>query len=213
MSIAPPERKPVSIFDWDLPNPVANEILTAAEVACDIETSGLQWISSKIALCQFYISGRTPILVKIGSGRPRNICSVIESRAVVKVFHHATFDLSFMSHEWNVVASNVWCTKIAAKILNPGADGRVYSLQSLAQNELGIAIDKSQRLSNWGASRYDSAQIAYAAGDVEHLLELKRQLSSKLESEAKLEFALRVFGHIPTRVLLEIGGYGDVYAY
>jgi ribonuclease D len=191
-----------------------HRFIAAGSVACDIETTGLDWQTSRIALCQFAAPGIAPVFVRISGERPTNICRLIEDENTVKVFHHATFDLSFMAHEWSVVAQMVWCTKIAAKLLWPGSHDRTaYSLQSLILHHLGIAIDKGQRLSDWRAASYTHAQLEYAANDVVYLLELRSQLQQRLHAAGLAGFADDVFRHIPVRVTLEVAGFGDVYSY
>jgi ribonuclease D len=186
----------------------------AGTVACDIETTGLDWRESRIALCQFAANGISPVLVRVSDQRPVNICRLIENNDTEKVFHHAPFDLSFMSHEWGVTAQNVWCTKIAAKLLWPAqSDRSLYSLQSLMLRHLGVTLDKGERLSNWRAPAYSRAQIEYAANDVAHLIRLRDELDTLLTSAGLAEFAIAVFQHIPVRVALDTAGFGDVYSY
>jgi ribonuclease D len=138
----------------------------------------------------------------------------MEHVGTVKIFHHATFDLSFMAHEWSVSAENVWCTKIAAKLLWPGRDDRSsYSLQSLILHHFGVALDKGQRLTDWRATSYTRAQLEYAANDVAYLIRLRNELNQRLLASGLADFAEAVFRHIPVRVALDIAGFGDVYSY
>ena len=198
----------------DLSSTEVAQLTAAGTVACDIETTGLDWRTSRIALCQFAADGIDPILVRISDERPANICRLMEDADTAKVFHHATFDLSFMAHEWSVNAQSVWCTKIAAKLLWPGRNDRSwYSLQSLILYCLGVVIDKGQRLSDWRASSYSREQLEYAANDVAYLIRLRNELNQRLLASGLANFADTVFQHIPVRVALDIAGFGDVYSY
>jgi ribonuclease D len=119
-----------------------------------------------------------------------------------------------MAHEWSVNAQSVWCTKIASKLLWPGRHDRsTYSLQSLLQHHFGVAIDKGERLSDWRAESYSTAQLEYAANDVVYLIRLRNELNQRLLACDLADFADAVFRHIPVRVALDIAGFGDVYSY
>jgi len=122
------------------------------------------------------------------------------------------FDVRFMSYNWNVLAKNIACTKIASKLLDP-AKQKNHSLKSLLNRYLGVPIEKTQRFSNWNSESLTEAQIIYAAKDVAYLFELMEHLEKELKAKNLLQLAKACFAHIPTRVQLEIGGFGDVYKY
>jgi ribonuclease D len=130
---------------------------------------------------------------------------------VVKVFHHAMFDLRFMVSHWSARPANVACTKNASKLLDPQESD--HTLKGILNRHLGVHIEKGQRLSDWTAGQLSSAQVAYAAGDVGHLIELLSRLRAKLDAAGLGDLLAGCFAHIPTRVQLDLRRYPDIYTY
>lgn len=181
------------------------------EVGWDIETTGLDWQTGAICTCQLSIGEERIIVVKINESHPEHLCRLLYDNQVRKVFHHATFDLRFMAYKWGANPCNVACTKIASKLLNPNSNN--HSLKSLLCDHLRIHIDKNERMSNWLSAELTAEQVSYAARDVMYLIPLLRKLDEKLESKKLLALSRSCFAYIPTRVQLDIQGYGDVYQY
>jgi ribonuclease D len=203
---------PIRIYRGDIPTDLLFAALRGGVVAVDTETSGLDWRSNRIATCQVLVPGFGIGIVEVGVTLPERFATLIADANVRKVFHHAMFDLRFMMSQWNVRPVNVVCTKIAAKLLSQGRDSD-SSLKGLVHRYLGVELDKSQQLSEWVAVVLSPDQVSYAAADVYYLIELFRLLDSDLEAAGLRLLANECFAHIPTRVELEVLGYGDVYQY
>lgn len=182
-------------------------------VAWDLETTGLDWSKDVIGTCQLAVGSDVAVVQVTGAGVPIRLRRLLADEAVLKVFHHAPFDLRFMSHSWEVDAANVACTKIASKVVEPGLAPRAYSLQPVLGRHLGLVIDKGQQLSDWTRARLSDEQLAYAVTDVQHLLQLFDVLAAKAEA-AGVDGLLRAsYGYLPVRVGLDLRGVGDVYTY
>lgn len=202
--------KNIKIYEHDLPNNFLDEAGQAKTVGWDIETSGLDWRYHRIGTCQLSLPNKSAAVVKITEAVPKNLSSLLTDDSVRKIFHHAIFDLSFMSYHWKVKSQNVTCTKIASKLL--GTDGR-HTLQAVLKKYLDITIDKEQRLSNWMVNELTEEQIFYVAKDVIYLIPLLYILEKKLKAKNLLELAQDCFNFIPTRVQLELLGHKDIYSY
>jgi ribonuclease D len=201
------------VYDHDLPTDCLTAARKIQRVAWDIETSGLDWRTDRIGTCQLYVPGETPVIVKVDEAVPQNLRSLLVDESITKLFHHAMFDLRFMSHQWDLVPSNIADTKIAAKLLHKDEQNGTNSLKYLLKRYLGISIDKGQQTSDWLANHLTEEQKNYAVSDVFYLFQLFETLSKRLASKHILELSHACFAHIPTRVQLEILGYGDVYVY
>ncbi len=176
----------------------------------DIETTGLDWRTDELATIQIHDRGSVAF-VQHPDERPARLRALLESSETPKLLHHAMFDLCFMASKWGARPANVACTKIAAKLLRlPSSD---QSLAPLVNRYLGVALDKSRQTSDWMAPSLSDEQIAYAAGDVWYLEDLMASLRDELEGHGRWTLAEACFAHLPTRVALEIGGFGDVYVY
>jgi ribonuclease D len=123
------------------------------------------------------------------------------------------FDLRFMVAHWQVRPLHISCTKVASKLLWPGKPGASHTLKVLLAEQLGVAISKEQRLSNWSASQLSSAQIAYASADVEHLLPLLDRLERQLEIAGLRDDFTACLAFLPIKVRLDLGNWPDVFGY
>jgi len=201
----------VRVSEGDIDHEIFDIALAAETIGCDIETTGLDWASDEIGTFQLAV-GNHVVVVRPRGSRPELLSELLRRPEVSKVFHHAVFDLRFVRAQWGVVPRSVKCTKIAAKIMRPGHDAEDYSLRSLLSTELGVHIDKSERLSDW-TSTLSADQVMYAANDVVHLAQLWRRLLSTSPSREKRDLLDRSLEYLATRVELDLVGSGDVFAY
>jgi len=204
-------HEPSDQIGWgDIPASFLRDAYAAGSIALDLETTGLNWDSDHIALCQAALPlGKHIVFRPIIP--PPNLMQVISDAGVRKIFHHAMFDLRFMSHHWGVVPRNVACTKIASKLLFP--DSSNHSLKTLLAEHLEVVIDKSLQKSDWGRTELSQEQLAYAVTDVIHLPALLDRLASLLRQSGLHDLYERCLDHIPTRVQLELRRYSDIYTY
>ena len=205
-------RNYIRQFEGDITHEVAQEVHKAGVVAWDIETSGLEWREDKIGTCQLYVPGNFIAIVKLKGSVPQNLRDLLSEPKIQKIFHHALFDLRFMSYAWQVRPQNIKCTRIAAKLINI-SDTREYGLKHLLHHYLGVEISKDEQISDWLAPHLTESQIIYAAQDVFHLPKLLPHLERALEAGDLSHLAQQCFDHIPARVRLDIMGYPDVFVY
>ena len=182
-------------------------------VAWDIETTGLDWKSESIATCQLHIPGFGTEIVNISSNPPANLCRILGDAGITKVFHHAVFDLRFMCSKWNVIPSNIQCTKVMAKILHPEKPSTFYSLKALLSSELGVDIFKDLQTSDWMTKNLSAAQIKYAADDVTYLFPLIEQMTIQANAMNLESIVSASFTYLPIRVQTDLAGSGDIYSY
>lgn len=200
-------------FENDCPKSFVTAARKHQSVAWDIETSGLDWKSQRIGICQLLVKEHGLSIVKIKKNKkPPNLAAILEDRSIQKVFHHAMFDLRFLCYHWGVTAENIACTKIASKLLDPHKV-KGHSLAELVQQYLGVSLDKSSRKSDWLTWGLSPDQLRYAGNDVKYLPDLLGALLTELEKKNRRSLALRCFDHIPVQVQLEIQGFRDIYGY
>ena len=199
--------------EGDVPRLVLHAARENSVVAWDIETSGLDWRSERIGLCQLLVKGQGLSIVKVKKNhKPPNLAAILEDASIKKIFHHAMFDLRFLCYHWRVNAEHIACTKIAAKLIDPQKT-QGHTLASLAQQYLGVTLDKGSRKSDWLTWGLSPEQLRYAGDDVKYLPDLLEVLLDELDSHNRRDLALKCFAHIPTQVQLEIQGYRDIYGY
>lgn len=204
----------VQLHDGDLPTEIYERFSTEQIIACDTETTGLNWLSDKLALVQLYSPNVGTHLVRVKDGQLATlVCQILEMNSIRKVFHHAPFDLAFMKSAWGVDTKNSACTKIASKMLWRNQDIS-HSLQPLLARVLGIHIDKGAvRTSNWGAENLSSGQLEYAANDVVYLIPLLLKLERALAAEQLLELFQTCCTFLPTRARTDQLLLQDIFSY
>lgn len=183
-------------------------------VGCDIETTGLDWRIDQVRTVQVAAGAAVAIVqVEPGMAPPRHLLALMVDASVTKVFHHAPFDLRFITATWGRGAKSVACTKVAAKIVEPGLASNSYSLKPTLRRLLGVSIDKSQQVSDWSLRDLTAAQLEYAANDVRYLVPLLASLRERAAERGMSHLLDASFAYLPVRAELDVLDVGDVFAY
>ena len=148
-------------------------------------------------------------IVQIAQGQTEapNLCKLLADPDVLKLFHYGRFDIAAMFNTFGTLATPVYCTKIASRLVRTYTDR--HGLKFLLQEMLGVDISKQQQSSDWGAETLTAAQLDYAASDVLHLHRLKTALDKMLEREGRGQIAQSCFDFLPTRARLDLMGWPD----
>ena len=201
----------IRLHRGDLPNLSAYK----NAVAIDTETMGLDTNRDRLCVVQLSPGDGSADVVQIAPGQDRapNIEKVLGDQSMLKIFHYARFDLGVLAKAFGVMASPVYCTKIASRLARTYTDK--HGLKDLTREVLGIDLSKQQQLSDWGAEELTDAQVAYAATDVVHLHALKEKLDAMLARENRTELATACFGFLPGRVRLDLAGWAaeDIFSH
>ena len=186
-------------------------VLAEGPVAIDTETMGL--ITPRDRLCVVQISdGRgDEHLVRFNPGSSYdapNLRAVIADPARLKLFHFGRFDIAALQHYLGVLATPVYCTKIASRLVRTYTDR--HGLKELVRELLGQEISKQQQSSDWGGPVLSDAQRDYAASDVRYLHRLKDELDRRLVRVGRMELAQACFDFLPHRALLDLAGWPEI---
>jgi ribonuclease D len=186
-----------------------------AVVAIDTETLGLNPHRDRLCVVQLSPGDGSADVVQIPAGKVAspNLVRLLSDPKRLKLFHFARFDLAVLHKAYGVMASPVYCTKIASKLTRTYTDK--HGLKDLVRELLGVDLSKQQQSSDWGAANLTDAQLAYAAADVLHLHALKERLDQMLARENRTSLAEACFGFLRTRVELDLGGWAeeDIFAH
>ena len=104
------------------------------------------------------------------------------------VFHAASQDLPGM-HDLQIRPATVFDTELAARLLGWPKVG----LAAVIERELGFTLAKEHSAQDWSVRPLPDSWLAYAALDVEVLLELREGLARHLADAGKLEWARQEF--------------------
>ncbi|WP_432106435.1 hypothetical protein [Streptomyces sp. AA1529] len=202
------------MYSGDISLTVYTEILKAGRIAWDIETNGLDPKQAKIGTCQLYSPEIGAVVVTdLADASPKYLPALLAEYGVLKVFHHAPFDVSFMTNAWGVRAKNVACTKIAAKILSPSAPAEEYSLKHLLRRHFNVPVDKYMRFTNWLSDSLSEKQVEYAVTDVIKLLDLYDLFQSQLARKGLTQLYDECRNFLPSHVSLKLLGCPDPFKY
>jgi len=196
----------VYLHEEDLPAGV----LAPGIIAVDTETMGLVTTRDRLCVVQISDGLGDEHLVRFNPGSTYdapNLKAVLADPARLKLFHFARFDLAAIHHYLGVMATPVFCTKIASKLVRTYTDR--HGLKELVRELLGKEISKQQQSSDWGGPVLSDAQQEYAASDVRHLHAMHAIFVERLAREGRTEIAQACYDFLPTRALLDVAGWAD----
>ena len=194
----------IKLYQNDLPK----NLNFGKVIAIDTETMGLNPLRDKLCLIQISSGNNICHLVKINEtkNKPTNLIRLLNDRKILKIFHYARFDVAVLKHNYKVNIKNVYCTKIASKIVRTYTDKHGY--KDLCSELLNKNISKTEQSSDWGGDLTKDQQ-KYAATDVLYLHQIKNKLDAMLIRENRDKLAKACFDFIQYRTDLDINGWSE----
>jgi len=194
----------INFHKGDLPD----SFNAAKIVALDSETMGLNPKRDKLCLVQISNGDETCHLVKIdlSKQKPLNLIKILKNNKIQKIFHYARFDVAVFKYNFKINIKNIYCTKIASKLVRTYTDKHGY--KDLCGELLGKSISKTEQSSDWGGELTKDQQ-KYAATDVLYLHEIKEKLDKMLVREKRIKLAKACFDFIQFRTDLDISGWAE----
>jgi ribonuclease D len=120
-----------------------------------------------------------PLAVDMGP-----LASLLEGPGLA-VLHAADQDLEVLDTACGAIPTRLFDTQLAAGFLGMSSP----SLVNLVERLLGHRLPKGDRLTDWTRRPLTPEQQAYAAADVDHLLELRSLLVERLSERGRLAWA------------------------
>ncbi|MDI9408349.1 MAG: ribonuclease D [Candidatus Pacebacteria bacterium] len=210
----------IELHHGDLPS----SLTLGKVVAIDSETMGLQIGRDRLCLVQLCDGSDSVHLVKFAAPPPSatahgnarilapNLAKLLTSPDHLKLFHFGRFDIAVMAKHLGVVATPVYCTKIASRLARTFTDK--HGLKHLCKDLLNIELSKEQQASDWGRDSLTDEQMNYAAQDVIYLHRLQAILDEMLIRENRRELATASFDFLPHRAVLDNAGWPeDIFAH
>tara|TARA_A100001011_G_C14127939_1_gene764153 strand:- start:199 stop:807 length:609 start_codon:yes stop_codon:yes gene_type:complete len=177
-------------------------------IAIDTETMGLNPKRDRLCLVQISNGNGICHLIKINypKKKPKNLIKILKNNKTEKIFHFARFDVAVFKYNFNINMKNIYCTKIASKLVRTYTDKHGY--KDLCSELLNKNISKTEQSSDWGGE-LTIEQQNYAATDVLHLHKIRDKLNIMLIREKRLKLARACFDFIEHRTELDISGWAD----
>ncbi|MBL0725573.1 MAG: ribonuclease D [Alphaproteobacteria bacterium] len=196
-------------------NDLPDNVELKGDIAVDTEAMGLQIHRDRLCLVQICDSEKNVHLVAFENGNnylATNLKSCFEDKSRQKIFHYARFDVAIIKHYLGVNVSNIFCTKIASKLVRTYTD--YHGLRSIVNELLGVDLRKDQQCTYWGAQQITEAQKHYAANDVIYLHAIRSKLQVMLKREGRVDIAQSYFDFLDTIVDIDLQGFrGDIFSH
>lgn len=184
-------------------------------VAIDTETLGLIPRRDRLCVVQLSSGDGTADVIRIAAGQNQapNLVALLADSSRQKIFHYGRFDIAVLFHTFGVMATPVFCTKIASRLTRTYTDR--HGLKDNLRELLEVDISKAQQQTDWAAETLSRAQLEYAASDVLHLHALRDKLTMRLIRDGRTELAAACFEFLPTRAKLDLLGWEetDIFAH
>jgi len=175
------------------------QIESADRVAVDTEADSLHSYREKLCLLQISVPapGFKGSSVDTGQATPhaheaaRAVCDFMVDplantnleplrgalEATEIVLHGADYDLRMLRRGLNLVATRIFDTLIAARLLGI----REFSLAALLKRYFGLTLLKGSQKANWAQRPLPTRMAEYAINDVHYLLPLAEKLETELD--------------------------------
>ncbi len=190
-------------------NDLPSSVILQGDLAIDTETMGLNLLRDKLCVMQIADSSGAVHIVQFRDKQydAPNLKKWLIKTDTHKLFHFARFDLAAIQQYLGLELQNVFCTKIASKLVRTYTDS--HGLKELCRELLSVQISKQQQSSDWGAYSLSEEQLQYAAGDVIYLHQLREILTDMLKREGRWEMAEKLFAFLNIRAELDLIGWND----
>ena len=194
----------INLYNGDIPE----NIKINNNIAVDSETMGLNPKRDKLCLVQLSNGDEICHLIKIDviKKKPVNLIKILKNNKIQKIFHFARFDVAVFKHNFKIDIKNIYCTKIASKLVRTYTDKHGY--KDLCSELLKKNISKIEQSSDWGGELTKDQQ-KYAATDVLYLHKIKEKLDIMLAREKREKLAKACFEFIQHRIDLDLRGWAE----
>lgn len=189
----------------DLPK----DLFLESTIAIDTETMGLNFHRDRLCVVQLSDGTGDAHIVHFPDKNYNapNLKMLFDDSNRLFLFHYARFDLAVLKKFLNISVKNVYCTKIASRLVRTNSES--HSLKTLCHELLNIDLSKQQQCSDWGTQKLSEQQLDYAASDVLYLHDITAKLDSRLKREHRDSLAQSCFNFLTCRVDLDLAGWED----
>lgn len=157
----------------------------AGRVAVDLEFLWERTYAPIACLAQLAIEDEILLVDPIAGAPLEPVAALVEDPAIEVVMHAPSADLTLLGLAFGTRPTQLLDVQLAAGFVGLGSG---QGLGALLERGLGVRIDKTERFTDWSRRPLSQKQIAYAAGDVAHLLPLADELIGRATDRGRLEW-------------------------
>jgi ribonuclease D len=198
---------------------ICRHLAAVERFGLDTEFVGERTYVPQLELIQVASAERTVLIDCRAVGALDPFFELLFDAGVEKVLHAGQQDLELFGSLTGRVPSPVVDTQIASAMAGYGAQ---VGYAQLVERLLGVAVEKSETLTDWSRRPLTAAQIDYALDDVRYVLPLYERLRERLtelhrwewlrEECRRLEQSTRLGPVDPSEAYLRVRGRGSLRA-
>lgn len=162
----------------------AASIARVKQIAVDLEADSMFHFKEKVCLLQMAAGRRNVVIDPLMIEDLSPLQPLFKDGKIRKIFHGADYDIRSLYRDFNIVVNNLFDTQLASMFLGI----RETSLESLLSSRFNITLDKKYQKKDWSQRPLPDEMIAYAAGDVSHLIPLSKILLKELRLKKRLSW-------------------------
>lgn len=151
-------------------------------IAVDTEADSLHCYYEKLCLVQLSFAGQDYLIDPLAAMDLAPLATVLTGREIV--LQGADFDLRLLRRSMNFVATRIFDTVIAARLLGI----REFSLAALVEKFFAITLTKGSQKANWAQRPLPKHMAEYAMNDTRYLLPLAEKLEAQLRERGRYEW-------------------------
>ncbi len=156
---------------------LCKDLQPAEVIAVDTEFIREKTYYAKLCLIQIASDSVIACVDPLALNNLDELLAILYSPDKLKLFHAAWQDLEIFFDQWERIPTPVFDTQIAAALLG-FSDQIGYA--NLAEQLVGIQLDKTASRTDWAQRPLSPQQLAYAADDVIYLLQLYPIIQQRL---------------------------------
>jgi len=173
-----------------------DELKEASYLGFDVETTELDPYKGDLRLVQLS-DGENTKVIDLKPFRDKGdlrtlpdlapLRDLLASSKQTKIAHNAKFDTKWVRHHLGTEVGAVYDTYLASLLISAGEGERRHGLADVVQFFLGQTLDKSQQVSDWGATDLSHSQIEYAARDAAIMPQVRAKLDERIAADGLSE--------------------------
>lgn len=204
------------IQDTDALQKACEELGREQFVGFDTETTEIDPYRGDIRLVQFSNGKNTHVIDLKPFAEKGNLRelpelaplrALLSSQTQTKIAHNAKFDAKWIRYHLGAEIGGIFDTYLASQLIAAGDQDRRHSLADVAQFFLGVELDKSQQVSDWGAPELSHSQIEYAARDAAVMVPLREKVLERLRNDGLEDVARLEFECVVPIAEMELNGF------
>jgi ribonuclease D len=155
---------------------------SVGRIAVDTEADSLHCYFEKLCLIQISVPGQDYLVDPLANVDLSPLARALTEKEIV--LQGADFDLRLLRRSLGFVATRIFDTVIAARLLGI----RSFSLAALVEKFFGVTLVKGSQKANWARRPLPQHMAEYAVNDTHYLLPLAEKLEAGLREQGRLDW-------------------------